>query len=206
MTEVTRKLISEHGATLLRLTAASIEHGLEKGKALAVDRERISPDLFDHGASFITLKRNGDLRGCIGTAQAHRPLAVDVAENGYGAAFRDSRFPALTLKELDGLSLSVSVLSTPETITVSNEDDLLARLRPGLDGLIIEDQGRRALFLPSVWEALPSPEKFLGHLKAKAGLPKAPMSGEFKSWRFIAESVSTDDPETAGVSWGTNLI
>ncbi len=154
------------------------------------------------GACFVTLKREGKLRGCIGTSEAHRALILDVAENAFRAAFKDPRFPVLTADELDGLELSISVLSPKSPMTFSSEDDFLGQLRPGIDGLIIEDKSRRALFLPSVWAGLPDVKNFVEHLKAKAGLPKAHWSANFKAWRFLAEEISVaglDDPASI---WG----
>jgi len=147
------------------------------------------------GASFVTLKKNGQLRGCIGSAQAHQPLALDVPQNAFSSAFRDRRFKPLNPEELYGLDLSISVLSPSSPMTISSQDDLLNQLRPGIDGLIIEDGGKRALFLPSVWSQLPRADQFLGHLKAKAGMPADHFSPNFKAWRFIAAEISVHGEE-----------
>lgn len=138
------------------------------------------------GAAFVTLKRNGQLRGCIGSPQAWRPLAEDVCDNAVKAAFADPRFPPLTAREMDGLGLSISVLTPPRPMQVGDQADLLSRLRPRRDGLIIEDRGRSALFLPSVWEQLPDPAAFLAHLKAKAGLRADHWSETVRASRFSA--------------------
>jgi AmmeMemoRadiSam system protein A len=130
----------------------------------------VPPMLAAPGAAFVTLRRHGVLRGCIGSAVAARPLIVDVVQHAFNAAFRDWRFPRLDLLELAGLTLSVSVLTEAVPMRFAGEADLLAQLRPGVDGLIIEDAGRRALFLPSVWDELPDPRQFLHQLKLKAGL------------------------------------
>ena len=190
-TDTTRALLDRHGDTLLRLAARSIQHGLEHGKPLSIHGPDFGPELGRTGACFVSLKRDGNLRGCIGTAEAKRPLSVDVAENAFRAAFKDPRFPALTAKEMDGTDLSISVLSPQTPITFSGEADLLAQLQPGIEGLIIEDAGRRALYLPSVWAQLPTPETFLQHLKVKAGLAKDHWSDGFRAWRFTAEEIST---------------
>ena len=124
------------------------------------------------------------LRGCIGSAVATRPLIVDVVQHTFNAAFRDWRFPRLDWLELAGLSLSVSVLTPPSPMRFDSEADLLAQLRPGVDGLIIEDLGRRSLFLPSVWEELPDRRQFLMALKLKAGLPAEHFSPGFRAQRF----------------------
>lgn len=141
------------------------------------------------GACFVTLKKNGQLRGCIGSAQAWRPLAEDVVDNAAKAAFGDPRFAPVTADEVDGLTLSVSVLTPPVPMRFTNEMDLLNQLRPRIDGLIIEDGGKRALFLPSVWEQLPDPAQFLAHLKHKAGMPIDHWSPHFKASRFQAVEV-----------------
>jgi len=157
------------GPVLTDLAWASIRHGLEWGKPLPPPAERPGP-LAGMGAAFVTLHAKGQLRGCIGSPVAWRPLAEDVADNAFKAAFADPRFPPLREAELPDIALSVSVLTPPVPMTFTDEADLLAQLRVRIDGLIIEDGGRRALFLPSVWEQLPDKRQFLAHLKAKAGL------------------------------------
>ncbi len=127
---------------------------------------------------------------------ATRPLIVDVVQHAFNAAFRDWRFPRLDWLELAGLSLSVSVLTPPAPMRFASEANLLAQLRPGVDGLIIEEHGRRALFLPSVWEELPDPRHFLMALKLKAGLPVAHFSPEFTAQRF--RSIEVKGAATAG--------
>lgn len=186
----TRALLTQHGGTLLALALDSIRHGLSSGDAATVNLDDYPAALGAPGACFVTLKKNGQLRGCIGSAQAHRPLVADVTANAFAAAFGDHRFAALTEKELDGLDLSISVLSPSSPMAITSEEDLLEQLRPHVDGLIIEDQGSRALFLPSVWEQLPRPEQFLAHLKAKAGMAADHWSPTFKAWRFIAAEIS----------------
>lgn len=187
-------LLREHGLTLLQLAAASIRHGLQHARPLPVTVGEYSESLRGDGASFVTLKCAGRLRGCIGSVDAHRPLAEDVAANGYAAAFHDSRFPRLQVTEWSQLQVSVSVLSEPEPMTFASEAELLAQLQPGEDGLIIRSQGRRAVFLPQVWEQLPQPALFVTHLKEKAGLPANHWSPDFRAWRFVTGSVSSDAP------------
>lgn len=122
-------------------------------------------------ATFVTLKQDGELRGCIGTLAPFRPLAQDVHENAIGAAFRDPRFLPLTSAEFEATSVEVSLLSASESLDVTAEDDLLTRLRPGWDGLTLEYGCHRATFLPQVWEQLADPQDFVTALKRKAGLP-----------------------------------
>ncbi len=202
--ERTRQLLDRHGETLLHLAAASIEFGLRHARPLPVEISEYAPELGEKGASFVTLKHEGRLRGCIGTSVAVQPLVRDVSEHAFAAAFRDHRFAPLTEPELTDLSLSVSVLSTPSPMTFRDEPDLLDQLRPHVDGLIIEDGGHRALFLPTVWETLPDAETFLGHLKVKAGLLAGHWSGRFKAWRFVAEEISNDTLPDPSVLWSLN--
>ena len=122
-------------------------------------------------ATFVTLTRNGQLRGCIGSLQAWRPLAVDVAGNAVAAAFRDPRFTPLSAGELASIRIEVSLLETPRKLDFADQADALAQLRPGIDGVILGHEAQRATFLPQVWESLPDPERFLAQLKLKAGLP-----------------------------------
>ncbi len=188
----TQALLDNHGAALLRLAAASIKHGLAHKRALPIKADDYPETLRRRGACFVTLKRGGRLRGCIGSPEARRALVEDVAQNAFSAAFGDPRFDNLKFDELDDLDLSISVLSVQTPINFTGEDDLLSQLRPGVDGLVIEDKGKRALFLPSVWEQLAQPKKFIGHLKAKAGLTANHWSDGFKAWRFIAREVKAD--------------
>jgi AmmeMemoRadiSam system protein A len=124
------------------------------------------------GATFVTLKRAGELRGCIGSLRPTRPLGVDVHANAIAAAFGDPRFPPLARHEFEEVVVEVSLLSADEPIAVVDEADLIARLRPGLDGLVLGYGHRRATFLPQVWDALPEPREFVAALKRKAGLPE----------------------------------
>ncbi len=181
-----RARIEEVGSELIGLARRSVLTGLATGEPPPVTIDgAVSPLLAAPGAAFVTLRRHdGALRGCIGSALATRPLMVDVAQHAFNAAFRDPRFPALEWLELPGLSLSVSVLTPPEPMRFADEADLLQQLRPGSDGLIIEDLGQRALFLPSVWEEVPEPRQFLALLKLKAGLGDQQFSATFRAQRF----------------------
>jgi AmmeMemoRadiSam system protein B/AmmeMemoRadiSam system protein A len=177
--------LRRHAATLLDIARANIEAMLANGRPAPVPPD-LPPLLRQNGASFVTLRRNGDLHGCIGSALAWRPLAGDVADNAIKAAFADPRFAPLTVAELDGLDISVSVLTPPQPMTITGEADLLAQLRPGQDGLIIAEGQRSALFLPSVWEVLPDPAEFLAQLKRKAGLRPDHWSSHLTAQRFSA--------------------
>lgn len=139
------------------------------------------------GASFVTLTLEGRLRGCIGSLDAYRPLRQDVEENARAAAFRDPRFAPLTEKEFARTSIEVSLPGPPAAIECSSEADLLAQLRPGRDGLILEHAGRRATFLPQVWDTLGQPRDFLRELKHKAGLPANFWDGTLRFARYEVE-------------------
>jgi uncharacterized protein len=131
------------------------------------------PALHDRGATFVTLTQRGDLRGCIGSLEAWRPLAQDVQENALAAAFRDPRFEPLSANELPVTRVEVSLLTPAEPMSFASEADALAQLRPEIDGVIFSAGNRRSTFLPQVWEQLPDPASFMAHLKQKAGLPAA---------------------------------
>ena len=167
------------GRALLGIARAAIEAKLF-GNARTVH----APWLRQSGATFVTLTRDGELRGCIGSLQASRPLGDDVAENAVGAAFRDPRFTAMTAEEWPSVRVEVSLLSTPKPMRFADEADLLAQIRPDEDGLILECDGRRATFLPQVWETIPDKRQFLAHLLHKAGLPQGTRLGRCKVWRY----------------------
>ncbi len=158
---------TELGEALLALARGAI------GARMGVAAEAVAAHaaLAAHGATFVTLRLDGDLRGCIGTLEAHRPLGVDVRANAVAAAFRDPRFPPLPVREFAAVEIEVSVLGPGEPLSAATERDALARLRPGVDGVILARGSRRATFLPQVWEQLPDPREFLAALKHKAGLP-----------------------------------
>ncbi len=131
---------------------------------------RNEPWLFEPGAVFVTLQRDGALRGCVGSLFAVRPLIDDVRQNAVAAALRDTRFSPVQPEELSQLAIEVTELYPPEPIHFTSEADALAQLRPGEDGIVLHWSGRRATFLPQVWDNLPEPRTFLAHLKRKAGL------------------------------------
>jgi AmmeMemoRadiSam system protein A len=156
---------------LLNLAREAIARQLHGEGAPPIDAAALPESLTRDGASFVTLTKRGDLRGCIGSLEPRRPLAEDVRENAISAAFHDPRFPPVSPKELDELRVEVSVLSTPQRVSYDGPDDLIAQLRSGVDGVVIESGWNRATFLPQVWEKLPDPDQFLEHLCRKAYLP-----------------------------------
>jgi len=185
----TEPLSQVQRAYLLDLARRSIRHGLEHGSALPVDLERLDPALRRQQASFVTLEISGTLRGCMGSLEAHRPLAEDVAANAYAAAFRDPRFPPVTTREEPELELHISLLTAPEAMHIESEAELLRQLRPGIDGLILREGAHRGTFLPAVWEDLPFSADFLRHLKAKAGLPSEYWSDSIEVFRYGTEVI-----------------
>ena len=173
---------------LKSIARQAIVQGLETDRIEDIDLQALPKELTALGASFVTLHKEGLLRGCIGSLEAFRPLAIDVAHNAYAAAFNDPRFSPLLPNELDKIDLEISVLSEPTPITCSTEQELLEQLRPNIDGLIIEDNFHRATFLPTVWESLPDTADFVHHLKLKAGLPAQYWSDEMACFRYTTES------------------
>jgi AmmeMemoRadiSam system protein A len=186
--EAPQLLSPAHRRTLLEVARRSIQHGLSHGVPLPVVVSEYHRDLKALRASFITLNIDNNLRGCIGHLEPVQPLVVDVAENAFSAAFRDLRFSPLTSEELPFVKIHVSVLSTPEPMVFNDEADLLSQLRPGEDGLILQDGVSRGTFLPSVWDSLPTPGEFISHLKLKAGLAPNHWSDTLKVSRYHTES------------------
>jgi len=166
------ELSEEEKRYLLDIARRSIAHFLEKGEPMELKPDDVgSKRLTEDGACFVTLHLEGNLRGCIGTLEAHRPLVFDVLDNAINAAINDPRFFALTKEELPKAKISISVLTKPEPLPVDGPEDLLAKLVPKKHGLILKHGIARATFLPVVWEQLPGKEEFLQHLCMKAGLP-----------------------------------
>lgn len=176
---------------LVQIARDAIAHGLDPSSSgyagLPQGLEELPEEVFEERATFVTLTIDGQLRGCIGMLEACRPLAEDVAKNACAAAFEDPRFEPLTPGEFEKVDIHISVLSPPEEMTFTSEADLLLQLRPGVDGLILQEAGRRGTFLPCVWEELPDRETFLMHLKMKAGLPSSYWSDTLRVSRYTAE-------------------
>lgn len=172
---------------LLQIAQDSIRHGLETGKPLVVKLEGLSADLQAERATFVTLHKNGQLRGCIGTLAACLPLAQDVAQRAYAAAFDDQRFPPVRADELGRLEISISILTPPEPMQFASEAELLEQIQPQVDGLVLQAGYHKGVFLPSVWESLPDKREFLRQLKRKAGLPGDYWSEEVRVSRFRTE-------------------
>ena len=177
-------------AALLGVALASIKSGLQTGHALKPDVDDYPTALAETRASFVTLNHDNTLRGCIGSLEPCTSLVSSVADNAYAAAFRDPRFPVLTLPELAGLTIQLSVLSPLQAVAFDSEADLLRQLQAGIDGWVIQERNLRGTFLPSVWETLPDPRLFLEHLKQKAGLATDYWSDTIEVWRYSTESFS----------------
>lgn len=180
-------LSTENQRLLRELAYKSIRHGLETGSALEINIAHYPAELQTKKATFVTLHRNKELRGCIGILKPVRPLAEDVAHNAWAAAFTDSRFMPLNASELDDLDIHISILGTPEDMDFTSEQDLVKQIRPGIDGLILEEGFNKGTFLPSVWESLADSREFLNHLKQKAGLPANYWSQNIKLKRYTVE-------------------
>lgn len=164
------KLSAEERKTLLQLAREALEYGV-RGKPLpALPEASLSTHLREDGATFITLTIRGELRGCIGTLEAHQPLAEDVRQHTLAAAFEDPRFPPVQADEVERIQIEVSRLTRPIPLEYKDTEDLLTRLRPHVDGVILRDGTRRATFLPQVWDKIPHAPAFLDHLCDKMGL------------------------------------
>lgn len=172
---------------LLKMVDEVIRFGLEQGKLLTIKLEEYPEKFRLNGASFITLEINRNLRGCIGSLRAYQPLIKDVIQNSYAAAFNDSRFAPLTIVEYPKVTKQISILSKPEPIDFDSEEDLLKKIKPGIDGLILSERNRHSTFLPAVWKSLPEPKQFLEHLKLKVGLSKDYWSSTIKIERYRVE-------------------
>ncbi len=160
-------------AQLLALARHTLKLITAHRPALVPDLATLPPALADERACFVTLRRraDGSLRGCTGTLVARRPLAEEVVYMTEQTALHDPRFPPVTASEIDDLTIDISVLTPPQRLEHASPDDLLAKLRPGVDGVTLQHGMRRATFLPQVWESYPDPQLFLSLLSQKMGLP-----------------------------------
>jgi uncharacterized protein len=188
MTDIS--LTKEEKNTLLAVARESIAFGLKHSKPLPVNARDYSLNLQQQRATFVTLNIHNQLRGCIGTLEAHQPLIKDVAEHAFAAAFEDPRFPSVTHAELPQLEIHISILTPAIPMSFISEEDLLRQLQSGVDGLILQTGNHRGTFLPAVWESLPEPKDFLRHLKMKAGLAGDYWSSEIKISRYRTISIS----------------
>ena len=164
-------LTEQQQKELLRLARQTIARGCQNSQPPEVNLPNPPAAFLQQGACFVTLHKHDDLRGCIGSIEAHRPLLDDIIYNAFASAFRDHRFAPVQEQELNDLHIGISILTPKQRMAVKTEAELLANLRPGVDGLLIDSVRYHATFLPQVWEQLPEPTRFLAHLKQKAGMP-----------------------------------
>ncbi len=166
-------LDKQQGQLLISLARHTIEEYFNKPSAHPIPPDELQNSIYDQRQPvFITLNKAGQLRGCIGSLSDEDTIIKGVQKNSINAAFHDSRFPPVDREELDELEIEISLLSMPQQLAYQNSEDLIGKLRPGIDGVIINiDNEAGATFLPQVWEQLPEPASFLHHLCQKAGLP-----------------------------------
>jgi len=188
-----RMFAETYGQDLLQIVSRTLSEVVSGKKHYSPSRKDYDEVLFDKGASFVTLKKNNELRGCIGTVIPHTAIAHDIADNAYRAAVEDNRFQPLTESELPEISFSVSLLSGLERVHYQNEADLLRQIQPGVDGIIIRDGDRQGLFLPSVWEELPEKSEFMKNLKIKAGMNPSFWSNNIKVYRFRTVEIKSNE-------------
>jgi AMMECR1 domain-containing protein len=165
-------MLSEEDKKVLRdIAHQSIEQGLSSGHALRVDLSQYNPALCENRATFVTLNIHDQLRGCIGILEPLRPLEP------------------LRRDELSSLSIHISILNTPEEMQFDSEQDLIDQLRPGKDGIILQERGHKATFLPSVWQSVKDKNEFLEHLKQQTGLPRDYWSNTIRIQRYSVDDV-----------------
>ena len=177
---------------MLQAAADSIEYGLHRGSAFPVIPAKFPPNLQLDGASFVTLERGQELRGCIGTPRAYRPLIKDIVENAFCASRKDDRFTPICFEELSDLAIHISVLSEPEPMQITDEKDLAIQLRPGIDGVILETDNKRGTFLPHVWTQCTDANDFIRALKRKATIPEDEWPVDLKVYRYTVESIPSE--------------
>lgn len=191
--ESLRSFAKLYGTDLLNIAKISIDDAARHHKQFKPARGDYADLLFNKGASFVTLEKDGELRGCIGSLLPSQAVAYDVAQNAYSAAMEDNRFSPLKADELEKLKISISLLTGFEGINYKDEADLIAQLLTGVDGVVIRDGDRQGVFLPSVWKQLPDPQQFLNNLKIKAGMSPSYWSNRIKVYRFRVVEISKDE-------------
>lgn len=156
---------------LLNIAREALIHAVHGHLLPDVDLDTLPPSLSQDGASFVTLTISGRLRGCIGTLEAYQPLAQDVQEHAVAAGLYDPRFPQVTPDEIPEISIEVSVLTPRQPLSYEKPQELLEKIKVGVDGVVFVDGYRKATFLPQVWDKLPEPAQFFSHLCLKMGSP-----------------------------------
>lgn len=165
------RLTDQERQILLKYGRQALEDAVNKRGATRINLEEFPPSLRELGATFVTLTRQGELRGCIGALEPFMPLIEDVCEHAVAAALQDYRFPPVQPVELAEIKIEISRLSIPQDLEYETPDDLIQKIRPYVDGVTLLDGMRRATFLPQVWEKIPDPSRFLSHLCQKMGAP-----------------------------------
>jgi uncharacterized protein len=163
------RLTADEKSTLLRLAREALQRGVAGQSMPALNPQDLTPALRAPGASFVTLTIGGELRGCIGALEPYQPLVQDVREHAVAAALEDPRFPPVTRPEVDQIKIEISRLTLPENLDYTDVEDLLRKLQPSVDGVLLRDGYRRATFLPQVWDKIPDKEQFLDNLCYKMG-------------------------------------
>ena len=164
------RLTTEEQKILLRLARATLEHGVRGEELPPLDKTLLTPSLREAGACFVTLTVRGELRGCIGSLEPTQSLVEDVCARAIAAALEDPRFPPVSEDELKGIQIEISRLTRPVPLEYKDANDLLSKLCPHVDGVVLRDGFRRATFLPQVWEKIPDPVEFLSNLCYKMGV------------------------------------
>ncbi|MFQ5855560.1 MAG: AmmeMemoRadiSam system protein A [Anaerolineae bacterium] len=192
-TEAVFELTPADEEQLLQVARAALETAVRTGVAEEtwLPPLEVSDRLLEEGASFVTLRINGALRGCIGSAQAYRPLVLDVANQAMRAALFDPRFEPVTPDELPYVEIEISVLTPPRPLAYQDGQDLIVRLRPHIDGVIIVHDFHRALLLPQTWDLIPDPTEFMAALCHKAGLSDdAYLEGNLEVYTFQVRTIT----------------
>ena len=184
---------SLYSENLLEIAKSSVEKAVRHGGAYSPSRRHYPEQLFDKGAAFVTIYKNGELRGCIGSVLPRTAIALDIAANARAAALEDSRFSPITVEELPHLSYEVSLLSGFEKISYTNEAEVLRKIKQGIDGIVIRDGNRQGVFLPSVWKQLPHKEEFFKQLKIKAGMNPNYWNNRINVYRFRTVEIKNED-------------
>lgn len=179
---------------LLSLARTTVRRALDDGRLHLPEAAEVPDEAAADGAAFVTLRRDGQLLGCIGSMEPHRPLAEDVATHAFDAAFRDPRLPAVTLDDWEHMEVEVSVLGPLQAIEVHDRAELEAALRPGSDGVLLTSREGRGTFLPSVWDQVRSCEEFLDLLWRKAGLRSGRWPADLVVERYQVEEFGEHDP------------
>ncbi len=179
---------------LLGIARDAMTHAAQTGEPYRVETDNLPVALTNIRCSFVTLRKSLELRGCTGSLEPTKPLAVDVAQATWRTALSDPRFAPVKIDEVNEIHIEISVLSPLTEFAVSDEADLLARLQPGIDGLVLEAGRYRSTFLPKVWEHLPDPRDFVEQLKLKAGLAPSFWSEEIQLFRYHTETFGENEP------------